>query len=409
MGKKRFIFGAIILSMFTAALYFYDFFFMQGPYGVSNSDVLIQIGYMEHWYSEGELPMMCQAYPLYYYVLRIMYHFVRNWQIVVLALCAVWSFITNMVQISLVRRMCDDGYNLYSLLAGTALSFAWPISFQYSFFGGQTYWEMPLEQVFLTSGATSPNHSMTYLFLKPFAILALYLFLKILDADDNRYATGYAVLFGITLFFSVLAKPCFYQAFAPAGVIYVLIYLIRKGWKSFIRCCIVAVAYLPATAWVLYAMRLKLAPYRFSFAEGINMFNDGTPLPLLLSRAIVFCLFVGLCMIRYKAWNNKYILGLMVYAFGALEFLCLIETENPEWLSMSWGYFTGQYAFFILSIVIFYRLVHRRGDKLTKAVSIFGNSTLAVHAAFGIAVFSLTYLPWWINYLSTIHLPFHEL
>ena len=398
MVNKKLVIISIILSLATALIYAYDFFFMVGDKGVSGSDVQTQIGYIVFWHDHGELPAMCQVYPLYYYILRFIHHFISDWRTVTMIVTIGLSFTANLVQIAFVRLICREGSDIFAGLTGTALSFAWPISLQYGIFGGTTSWEMPLERVFLTSGATSPNHSLTYLCVKPFALIAVYLFIRMLDTEDRRFY-GYTAAFAVTLFMSVLAKPNFYQAFAPAGVIAVFIYLAKKGFRVFPRCLCVAAAYLPATGWVLYGMTRKLNKYAVMPFEGIRLFGDETPLAIVIPRAIVFCIFVTAALLVFRQFEAIVGLGWLVYITGTLEFLLLFEPDDPLTLSMSWGFYIGQYVLFAVTICALPRLANALNGLKRYIVNGIGYVLLAAHACFGVMIFITTWWPWWKEYL----------
>ena len=407
-SKKRNLIIAVLLSFAVSLIYMYDFYHMVTPTGVENSDTKIQIGYVLEWCDTGHLPVMCQAYPLYYIVIRGLHHFIDNWIAVIMVFCSMWSFVANIVQIILIRDLLRnmeesrDGYNndsgeRYAVLAGTALSFAWPISLRYSFLFGYSLFGCPLEQVFLTSGATALDHNLTYLFVKPFALLAVYLFYRILRKRDNEPVIGCYIALAVTLFVSVIAKPNFYQAFAPAGVIATLAYLKRRGMSAFPGCVMMALSFIPATAWVLYSMRTKLNPYAVSPFEGITIFSDGTPVIIVLIRAIAFCLFISGCYIIYRRRDDLLELGWLIYLFGAGEFILFIEPAEPMTLSMSGGYNISMYILFAMAIVAAWRLfITHRNRKMFIA----GNTILAVHAVFGVAVFIVTWIPWWKTWLG---------
>ncbi len=398
--KNKLIIISIIFSMICGLIYVYDFFFMVHPEGLGGSDVLTQIGYMNVWYDTGSLPDMCQVYPLFYSILRVMYHFVRNWVVVILSFTFIWSFATNMAQIGLIRYFTSDPDSMFPVVSGSLLSFIWPISLKYSFFGGKTFWDMPLEQVFLTSGATAPDHSLTYLCVKPFALLTVLFFTRILENEEEKSNIKNYLIFALMLLGSVLAKPNFYQCFAPAGVIAVLIYLKRNGFKVFARCCLIAAAYLPATIWVIYGMRFKLNPYEINFLEGISIFGDKTPVVIVLARAVVFCLFVAVCLIIYRRRDDLFGLGGLIYLFGTAEYLLFIEPAEPWTLSMSWGYYIGMYVLFVTAIVAFYKLFKGNDKGKARILYISGCVIYAVHACLGIAVFVITWWPWWRSFLG---------
>lgn len=401
MKKTHFIAGSVLASLIVGMIYIYAMFFMIHPAGVSGSDLLTYVGYMNEWYETGSLPDMCQAYPMFYFVLRFIFHFFRNWTVTMLFFGGTWAILSNIVQIAFVKSFLDEKVYLYSILAGSALSFAWPVSFRYSFFGGETFWEILLEQVFLTSGATAPDHSLSFLFVKPFALVCIRLFwqLLVIDEHDWRNAVKCAACFAVALFLSVIAKPNFYQCFAPAGVIAVLAYLVHSGWSVFKRCVLTAIAYLPATVWVLYSMRMKLNPFVVDPLRGINTFRDGVPIPIILIRAIVFCVFVTVCMLVLKRRNRLLILGWLTYLFGTLEYLMLFEPDDPLTLSMGWGYYIGMYVLFATAAIAQRETLVCPVDN-RQTVYILGCVMLGLHACAGIAVFIIRWAPFWVAYLQ---------
>ncbi len=391
-SAKRHIWISVLLSCIVSLIYIYDFYHMTTPDGVAASDTRTQIGYILDWIDTGRLPDMCQAYPLYYVLIRTMHHFISDWITVIMIFCATWSLVTNMTQIMVIGRLLGSDSGMYSVVAGTALSFVWPISSKYSFLFGYTLFDGPLEQVFLTSGATALNHSLTYLFVKPFALIAVYLFIRIVEAGDNEPVHILLLLLAVDLFISVIAKPNFYQAFAPAGVIATIMYFIRRGKRVFARCVMIALSYVPATLWVLYSMRTKLNPYAISPFEGITIFSDGTPVVIVLFRAIVFCLFISVCYIGFRRRDHLLELGWLIYLFGAGEFILFIEPAEPMTLSMSGGYNISMYILFATAIVAGWKLAGNPRRRIMFGV---GNILLAVHSVLGVAVFIITWIPWW--------------
>ncbi len=422
--RSKYIYISLILSAVVAALYAYNCYFMVRPDGAIYSDVKVHIMYMQQWYDTGSLPDMCQAYPLYYWILRIIYHFIRDWNTVMMIVCIVLVFSINMLQIIFIRLLCGEGADRYAVATGTALSMVWPVStYYYSFLGGPEVDGMLIERILLTSGSPNPIQSLTYMTMKPFALIALYAFISLMKSDDDRHIIRYAVIYAVGLFLSVVAKPCFYQAFAPAGVIYTIVYfLMRRTRAVFRKCLIMAAAYVPATLWVLYAMRFKLAPYVLSPLEGISINGDGTPVPVVLLRAVIYCVYAIVCVIIF-GWKHRdvnsgcrlILLGILTYIFGTAEFLLLIETQNKEHLSMGWGYYTVLYVLYTLCITSMYGL-HRAGaregdrsvdsefaregsGRIARIMCIPADILLGIHAAFGLAVLTVNVTPWWMEIL----------
>ena len=107
-------------------------------------------------------------------------------------------------------------------------------------------------------GQESPNvwHSPTQIMVRPFALLAFYLTVRIyrrwraaegfpkLAYASKREAALYAIL--ITL--SVWAKPCYFQVIVPALGVLLLVDLVRSRGKSFLFSLKMAAAYVPGAA-----------------------------------------------------------------------------------------------------------------------------------------------------------------
>ena len=389
---------ALLASITVALIYFYDFF-QQARYGTKlQADTYYHIQYVRTLYYDGQLPKGQRGYPLFFYIIYWLFLLLKNYTYATMLFCVVWAGATNLLQIYFIKRFVSEASDRYVVLAGSALSFVWPITTNaLSIVSGYSaYWKAMLK-TYLMSGATAPYQSLTYLCSKPFAILSLLFFWNIFEAKDNSQKWKNAIIFGVSLLLSVLAKPNFYQAFAPAGVIVTLIYLKRHGWGEFKRCCIVALAYIPATVWVLYAMTLSIQPIGISPFEGVFYFYQDTPLLVILIRAILYVLVVAICNVIYKNRDDLLKVGFLIYCFGTLEWLMLIFPLEKGALDMMWGYNVGMYLLFLTAVVSAYRLYLKNKNKIIFASM---NILLGVHAIIGVLVFILIWWGRWIEFFS---------
>lgn len=397
--KRDFYLKSIIVSGIIALVYFFNFFH-QARYGGIECDTWYHLRYVRSLIEADDLPKSQQGYPMFFYLVALGVKILGNYSISAFLFILVWSFATNLIQIMILKSFLKDFSERYVIMAGSALSFLWPISYKAveAFFTDDIlyyYWNNMLH-VYLRSGATAPYQNLTYLCSKPFALLALYYFIKIFEVEKKELLKS-LILFGTMLFLSVLAKPNFYQCFAPAGVIVTIFFFFKNGKSVFLKCLKVAIAYLPATFWVLYSMTMKVQPVGISPFEGINYFDDGLSIPIVLIRAIVFALFTLVCAIYYKYCDRLTLVAILTYVFGTLEWLMLIFPLEKGALDMLWGYDVAMYILFFATIVIAARLYEL---KKNKCIYVIGNIILSAHAIVGILVFILTWITHWQSYLS---------
>lgn len=388
---------AVIFSVIVSLIYLFNFFH-QVRYGSGETDSYYHLSYVRALFEDGALPKSQQSYPLFFYVIALFVVIFRNYTIATLLFVAIWAFVSNYLQIELVNKLSGKDNGWYAVLAGSALSFIWPISTHaLDFIGGErSFWGSMLN-VYLTSGATAPYHNLTYLCAKPFALLTIYAFLTILDSNKEKAPTRVYILLTVSLLLSVLAKPCFYQCFAPAGTLFVVGYFIKGKCKELKKCLIIAATFMPATLWILFSMTMKVQPIAFSPFEGIMMNNsDGTSVVVILGRAIAYVLFVCVCLVVNKCIDKHMVLGFLVYGFGVIEWTMLIFPLEKGALDMMWGYNMAVYLLFLFAVVALKKVYD---IKLNKILFVAANVLLFTHAALGIIIFTQTWIDSYKTYI----------
>ncbi|SHN65904.1 hypothetical protein SAMN02745247_03041 [Butyrivibrio hungatei DSM 14810] len=387
---------AIILSLIVTGVYLFNFFH-QVRYGSGETDSYYHLSYVRSFFYDGYLPKSQQSYPLFFYVIALFVVIFRNYTVAALLFIMIWAFATNILQIKLIDKLLDEKNSNYSVLLGSGLSFIWPISFHaFDFLKGETtYWSSMLH-VYLTSGSTAPYHNLTYLCAKPFAILTIYAFLTLLQSDKKAEQVKMAIILAVSMLLSVLAKPCFYQCFAPAGALFVIVYFLLGHFDELKKCITIAISFVPATIWVLYSMTMKVQPIAFSPFEGMMFYNaDGTNGLIILSRAIFYVLFVVVCMFVYRQNNNNMILGGLIYLFGVAEWILFIFPLEKGALDMMWGYNMSMYLLFLFAIVTAKRIYNVKHNKV---VFYFGNLIFAFHTTLGLLMFINTWIKAYYQY-----------
>lgn len=190
MNKLRRDRFAIVLSMAVTLIYLWAFF-NQARYSATDTDTAVHLQYVRNLLLyTGHLPTLQRGYPLFFYIIALFVLIFRNYTFAALLFVTIWSFGTNFLQISFTRYFLDREYKdagmgIYASLAGTAMSFVWPmttgllktVTAYDQFFSS-------LLHVYLRSGATAEYHNLTYLCLKPFALATVFYFIRYID--ENR-------------------------------------------------------------------------------------------------------------------------------------------------------------------------------------------------------------------------------
>lgn len=400
--KKSFNARAILWSLIVMILYMFNFYHQVRSGGIE-CDSWYHLQYTQILLNEGHLPVQQQSYPLFFYFIAAGTLVLRKMSYAAFLFILLWSFLTNLIQIKFIKHFLNDFSDTYALLAGSALSFIWPISTTVikAFISDNMEDNMfyGLLQVYLRSGATAPYHNLTYLCSKPFALLSVFFFIRIFEEKDKEKIIKNIVWFGCSLLLSVLGKPNFYQCFAPAGVIMTIAYFFKTHRKELKRCVMVAIAYLPATIWMIYSMTMKVQPIAFSPFEGINIFDDGTNVFVVIVRAVAYALFVIACAVYYKQKDTLTVLAFITYAFGLLEWLMLIFPLEKGALDMIWGYDVSMYLLFAATIILSAKIYKEFHNKI---VYLIGNAMLFTHALVGVLMFIITWSSRWGEYIKII-------
>lgn len=381
MKKNSFAIKALIISVVVTLIYVYNFY----PYITADSgDTFDHLNNVRRLLDEGHLPLSRRAYPLFFYTIAALVKVFNDFTLATVVYVILFALCSNVLQIYGIKRIFGTS-DWYACLAGSALSFIWPITLKvFASDGGFT---STMLGIYLTSGATAPYHNLTYLCAKPFAMASLILFVLILKSD-KKLEIKMAILLAFSMLLSVLAKPCFYQCFAPAGTIFTIGFFFNKKCKELIRCITIALAFIPATVWVVYSMSYNVTPLGFSPFESVMLYNtDGTSIPVIIIRAVIYAIFVLVAVLAVGGENRGkqlgiYALGALTFVFGLLEWIILIFPDQKWTLDTLWGYNIAMYVLFFISAGVAYSLVDKN-----KIVYWISNVLLCAHTVFGLLMF----------------------
>ncbi len=323
--KVRFEICAIVASVVVAIIYFFDFY--KQALGEGNGiecDTFYHIQHVALIFFRGYLPQTTRSYPMFFYIIAGFKLLFNSYTKAVLVYTIIWSFVTNMIQIHFIRSFIIKARESYVIVMGSAISFVWPIVVSgVVAIGSDTDYISVIRNAFLTSGTANPFHNLTSLCVKPFALLCVYIFYKIIDSRGKR-ENRLSFLLGLVFFLSALAKPNFYQVFAPAGTIITICYFLFHR-NELIKCIKIAVSFIPSTIWIVVHMKNNLSPMELAPFVSINLFNsEKTPIIWIIARAVLFVLFVLIVHFVTKTKTDIFYIGIVIYVCGLIEWLLLI-------------------------------------------------------------------------------------
>lgn len=199
-------------------------------------------------------------------------------------------------------------------------------------------------------GVFTPNpfHNATYMAARPFAILALLWFVKLLPVyeKENVRSVDY-ILFSLFLLAATMTKPGFTLAMVSTAGLLMLYRLFRSGFRNFIPTVRLGLCFIPTFADLLYQFRGVFVPA--DGAEGGIGFCFGEiwadycgNIPLAVCLGVGFPLLV--LVLNRRECRKGSLFGfswlLFLVSFGEAFFLYEKGFRKPDF-NFSWGYMCG--------------------------------------------------------------------
>ena len=237
-------------------------------------------------------------------------------------------------------------------------------------------------QVYLGQSSPTIWHNPTNMAVKPLALLGFLLFLDLYrkrEKPDVREMAGLSAV----LLLSCFVKPSFVQGFLPAVVLFLFMELIRTRGRSFLFSLKMAAVFVPSGCYFLYQY-LSVFGGGSERSIGIEPFavmELDTAHPLCsMVQAVAFPLFV-VCVLGIKrVWKDRELLfTVLFYLTALLEFILLIELNEPASGNFEWGLQLAMFALFVQTAVRFYQTEWNR-----RWIRTAGNLLLLCHIVSGI-------------------------
>ncbi|NMA06517.1 MAG: hypothetical protein GX928_02210 [Ruminococcaceae bacterium] len=274
--------------------------------------------------------------------------------------------------------------DLQSDLKNTFMIFSWLIAsmviipyFNIYKFPGQFY---------IGQGTGNMWHNATYLATRPFSTASFFLFIEILDDFDHKRVVHNKklVLFSISLFLSVFAKPTFAIVFFPAVLAIIVVKFVKGSINSFSNLLKVLICFLPAGLDMIRQffpvfVRGEGSGIGFGFADVWRLYSDNIFLSITLCFA--FPMFIYLLNFRSLIKNNLLLTSLILTLISLAEGIFIYE-KGPRMPDGNFlqGYQHAMFYSFICTSIFF---VNKKSHRMSKTYSIMGAIIFFAHVVSG--------------------------
>ncbi len=242
------------------------------------------------------------------------------------------------------------------------------------------------KEVYLGQSSPTIWHNPTNMAVKPVALLAVLFFLNLyagVFTDKNTLGWTELLQFAGLCLLSCFVKPSFLQGFLPAVMVFLFIELICTQGKSLAASLKFALAFLPSGCYFLvqYISVFGENAERGIAVAPFSVMRLDTAYPLIsILQSVAFPLFVLAVIGGKRLLQDKPLLfSVCFYVVSLLEFILLIEVNEPESGNFEWAL---QLALFILFIITAVRFFQQKNRK--RWVSWLGKGLFFYHTASGI-------------------------
>ena len=212
-------------------------------------------------------------------------------------------------------------------------------------------------------GVFSPNpfHNATYNATRPFAIVAFFLFGRILAEYESKMNWKDQLLFALFLFLTTITKPSFTFILVPTAGFIMLYRIFKMKFINFLPSVKLGCCFIPTFIPLLYqymgvftASGEEEAGIGFGLAGAWKLHCNN--IPLAIGLALGFPILV--LMLNYKTLKTDkwYRFSWQMMLVSLIEVLFLYEKgfRLPD-MNFSWGYMHGIFFVFVSSLIVLIR------------------------------------------------------
>lgn len=237
-----------------------------------------------------------------------------------------------------------------------------------------------LEHKYLGVFTPNPYHNITYMATRPFATLALFLYVRILDYYEERTDVKEFALFGVSLLLTTMTKPSYTLVLVSTAGLLMVYRLFRKKWKNFKRSFYLGLAFVPTFIDLLYqfggvfgksSQAGEEGGIGFGLASVWRIYSGNIPFSVAL--ALGFPILVLLFHFGEIKKNTLYRFSWAQLIVSAGEFFLLYEKGRRfADANFSWGYMHGIFFVFVSSLLVLAEdTIKKRGKKYVRCLQWF--------------------------------------
>ncbi|MBE5867393.1 MAG: hypothetical protein E7293_00315 [Lachnospiraceae bacterium] len=216
---------------------------------------------------------------------------------------------------------------------------------------------------FKYAGIFSPNpfHNATYMATRPFAIVAFFLFARILTRYEKETDWKENLLFGLFLLLTTMTKPSFTFVLVPTAGLIMLYRLLKCRFGNFRQSLYLGLCFVPTFGVLLYQFFGVFVPVDggergigFALGKVWSIYSDNIFFSVALSCA--FPLLVLLLHLKEFKKNSMLLFAWQLFAVSFLEAFAMFEKGfRMKDFNFSWGYMHGLFFVFVASLIVLLR------------------------------------------------------
>ena len=221
-------------------------------------------------------------------------------------------------------------------------------------------------------GVFTPNpfHNATYNATRPFAIVAYFLFGKILSEYEDNMNLKDQLLFALFLFLTTITKPSFTFILVPTAGLIMLYRIIKTKFRNFVPSVKLGLCFVPTFAALIYQFFGVFAPsgdgetgIGFGIATAWKLHCDNIPLAIGLALGFpIFTLMVNYKQLKQDKWY-RFSWKMLLISLAEVLFMYEKGFRLPD-MNFSWGYMHGIFFVFVSSLIVLIRRTWKKEGRL---------------------------------------------
>lgn len=269
--------------------------------------------------------------------------------------------ITKVIFNKIALEKLENSWDKAPWLAGICISFATLALFFVSMLYPPAGIYLPgIKYRYLGVFTANPFHNATYMAARPFAILAFFWYVKLLDEYDKGASKKDYILFSLFLLLATMTKPSFTIVLVGAAGLIMVYRMVRTKFGNFKPTILLGLCFIPTFIDLLYQFKGVFVPEEgveggmgFCFGDVWSLYCDN--IPLAIGIGVGFPLLVLVCNFKELKTNTLFRFSWQVYGMSFLMAFFLYEKgfREPDF-NFSWGYMYGIFFAFVgaLSVLL---------------------------------------------------------